>query len=150
MGKTDIRSFSVKSTCNLPVSWAIDPMDFADSPNISISPSFGTLPPGGATTISITFYSKDALVVNGKFAVRYSDAEGGIDVPARSTLRLFNVIAECYAIKAVSLTAGGEEEKGDEVDYGVVRVGDYAHQTGIFKHAIDHFCRDLTFSQLKW
>lgn len=129
IGKTDIMTFTMKNTCNLPVTYIIDPMEFQDSPNITVSPSSGILAPGVMVTLSVSFFSKEPILVNGKFAIKYSDVEGGLDDPQRISTRVFNVQAEAYNIQAVSLTSEGQEQGGHDVDFGVLRVGDFAHKT---------------------
>ena len=129
VGRTDIRSFTVTNTCDLPVALVIDPMDFTDSPNITISLATGSLAPGAMTTIVVTFFSNDPLIATGTFALKYADVEGGLFDSNRTTVRKFSVTAEAYKITAVSLTSAGEETGGNEIDFGVVRVGDYAHQS---------------------
>ena len=128
IGKTELRTFNVTNPCDLPVAYAIDLLDFVGSPNIGISPTSGTLAPGALATIAVTFFSNDPLEVKGMFTLRYSDVEGGLSEAARTTSRQFSVTAEAYKITAVSLTSAGQETGGYEVDFGVVRVGDYAHK----------------------
>jgi len=130
IGKTDIRSFTAKNTSALPVFWSIDPLSFLNSPNISISPSSGTLAPGAAVTISVTFFANEPIIVNGTFSVKYSDVEGGINDVSRTTTNTFQILAEAYNIQAVTLTATGQEAGGDDIKFGLLRVGDYAHQEG--------------------
>ena len=45
-----------------------------------------------------------------------------------TTIQVFRVVAEAYFIKTVSLTAEGQEPGGDEIDFGISRVGDISHQ----------------------
>ena len=73
VGKTDIRSFTIENTSDLPVNWIIDPEDFLDSTNIAISPDSGVLKAGQSATITISFFSQDPLVVDGKFLLKYVD-----------------------------------------------------------------------------
>ena len=117
-GKTDFRSFTVRNTCHLPVAWDIVLGDFADSPNIVISPSQGVIAVGATVTIMVTFSSRDPVMVNGKFSLRYSDAEGGLDSSTRVGTKQLKVVAEAYVITTVSLTAEGQEEGGNEIDFG--------------------------------
>lgn len=130
LGKVETRSFTIKNSCLLPVSWEIDPDEFADSPNVSIIPTSGVLQVGQSTTIVVSFSSPTALVLpGGKFFLKYSDGEGGLQAPARVLTKKFLLKAEAYFIKAVTLTAEGSDEKGNEVDFGLMRVGDYATQS---------------------
>ena len=75
IGKTETRSFTIKNTCLLPVAWEVDLGDFADSPNVSISPMSGTLPINSTLPIVVSFNSPDPLMLTGKFSLRYSDYE---------------------------------------------------------------------------
>jgi hypothetical protein len=62
--------------------------------------------------------------------VKYSDVEGGINDVSRTTTNTFQILAEAYNIQAVTLTATGQEAGGDDIKFGLLRVGDYAHQEG--------------------
>ena len=126
--KTDYRSFTVRNTCHLPVAWELNLGDFAESPNISISPVSGVLLVGASVTIVLTFTSLAPIMLNGLFSLRYSDNERGLASADRVGTRQFRVLAEAYVIKTVSLTAMGQEEGGNEVDFGISRVGDISHQ----------------------
>lgn len=128
INKTDTRQYEVQNTCLLPVAFEIDPGDFKDSANMTISPSSGIIPPGTALFIVLSFSSPEPLVVTGKFSMKYSDAEGGLQSSSRVGTKFFRATAEAYNIQAVSLTAQGQEEGGNEIDFGLMRVGDYAIQ----------------------
>eukprot|EP01034_Spumella_vulgaris_P022205 gene22205-28319_t len=130
IGKTDTRSFTIKNTSLLPVAWEIDAGEFLDSPYVTIEPMSGVLPINSELPIVVSFHSEEARMISGKFSFRYSDTEGGLTaVPSRVTTRSFRAVAEAYKIQAVSLTSAGLEERGSEIDFGLLRVGDYAVQT---------------------
>jgi hydrocephalus-inducing protein len=128
VGKTESRVFSARNLCELPVVWSIDMLDFGESTNIDITPKQGKLVPGADCTIVVSFTSEEPLEVTGKFVFKYGDAEGGLEVPDRTKTSELSIKAEAYKITAVSLTAAGEEEGGSEVDFGLMRVGDFASQ----------------------
>jgi len=129
INKTENRTFELKNTCLLPVTWEIDPGDFKDSPNVRITPMSGEIKVGATQVIKIEFTSPDPLMLTGKFNLKFSDAEGGLQSNTRVSTRKFAVVAEAYKITTVSLTATGSEEGGSEIDFGLVRVGDYAKQS---------------------
>jgi len=128
IGKTDFRSFTIQNTCHLPVAWQVGLGDFADSQTVIISPRDGVLAVGATTTIMVTFCSRDALLIDGQFSLKYSDTEDGLLSIDRVGTKVFRVVAEAYFIKTVSLTAEGQEPGGDEIDFGISRVGDISHQ----------------------
>ena len=85
----------------------------------------------GSQTITLTFASVLPLLIKGKFSIKFSDVEGGLQ-STRAITRTFTAQAEAYEIVAVSLSAEGKEGKndgGNEVNFGALRVGDYATQT---------------------
>jgi hypothetical protein len=127
--KNEIRSFTVKNTCTIPVAWEIVPEDFADHPNISFHPAAGVVPYNESVEVQVHFTSPEALMLTGKFSLKYADNEGGLQT-ARAIVKKFKVQAEAYSINAVTLSSAGSEVTGSsEVDFGLVRVGDYAVQT---------------------
>lgn len=127
INKTESKMFEVKNTCSLPVAWEIDLGDFKDSVNVDISPQSGTLPVNGAVNITISFTSPEPLEVNGNFSLRFSDTEKGLQTEDRVQVRNFKVNSEAYNIQYVTLESEGQEEL-NSIDYGIVRVGDYASQ----------------------
>jgi hypothetical protein len=112
----------------LPIAWEVYIGDFLASPNLSVYPLSGVVPVNGVQTVTLTFTSYTALMLTGKFSVRYSDTEGGLLGIERVLTRGFQVTAEAYTIQAVTLSALGSEEGGNEVLFGSMRVGDYAEQ----------------------
>jgi len=130
LNKSETRSFTIKNTTLLPIQWEIDLGDFKDSENITIAPMSGVLPIHTVEPVLITFTSPTPLMLTGKFSFRYSDNEGGLRAePTRIVATSFRVVAEAYQIIAVSLNSAGNELGGSEIDYGLIRVGDYAVQT---------------------
>lgn len=123
--RTELQTFTMKNTCLLPISWEIDPQDFKDSPNLTISPLSGVVEAGGSISIAVSFYSRDPLMLSGVFTIRYSDNENGLANESRVLQSKVNIQAEAYNIQAVSLTAKGEKEGGNEVSLGRIRVGDF-------------------------
>jgi hydrocephalus-inducing protein len=59
------------------------------------------------------------------------DSQDGLQsgVSSRIASKTFRVVAEAYKIIAVSLNSAGSEQGGSEIDFGLVRVGDYAVQS---------------------
>lgn len=130
IGKTETRSFTLKNLSTIPVAWEIIPEDFNESANISFSPSSGVISFDASANVDVLFTSAEPLILTGKFSLKFSDNEGGLLAPVRSIVKKFRVTAEAYQITAVSLTSDGQEKQGSsEVDYNLVRVGDYAVQT---------------------
>lgn len=129
INKTENRTFELKNTCMLPVTWEIDPGDFNESANVRITPMSGEIKVGATQVIKVEFTSLDPIMLTGKFSLKFSDAEGGLQTNSRVTTRKFAVVAEAYKITTVSLTGAGSEEGGSEIDFGLVRVGDYAKQS---------------------
>ena len=129
IGKSAVRSFEVKNTSLLPVSFEIGLGDFENSKNISISPSSGVIQPNVTLTLNVTFTSEEPILLDGKFTFRFSDSEGGLAAnnPARIGVRNMRCVAEAYKIQIASLSADGAGET-DEIDFGLLRVGDYASQ----------------------
>ena len=123
--RTELQTFLMKNTCLLPVSWEIDTLDFKESPNLTISPLSGVIEAGDSVSIAISFYSREPLQLTGQFNIRYSDNENGLVNETRVHNHKMNVLAEAYDIRAVSLTSKGNEEGGNEVNLGRVRVGDF-------------------------
>lgn len=129
LSKQETRPFKIKNTCTIPVAFEVLPEDFLDSPNISFSPASGVVGYGESLELQITFTSPEALMLSGKFSLKYADNEGGLQT-SRAIVRKFRVQAEAYAITAVTLSSSGSEMRGtSELDFGLVRVGDYAVQT---------------------
>jgi hydrocephalus-inducing protein len=130
IGKTETRSFSLKNTSSIPVAWEIIPEDFQDSKNISFSPTSGIVAYDTTMNVDVLFTSPEAQMLSGKFSLKFSDSEGGVNTATRTTVKKFRVVAEAYQITAVSLNSEGKEQKGSsEIDFGLLRVGDYAVQT---------------------
>ena len=130
LNKSETRSFTIRNTTLLPIQWEIDLGDFKKSENITIAPMSGILPINTVEPVLITFTSPTPLMLTGKFSFRYSDNEGGLRAePTRVVTTSFRVVAEAYQIIAVSLNSAGNELGGSEIDYGLIRVGDYAVQT---------------------
>jgi hypothetical protein len=146
LGKSDTRTFTVKNEAALPAAWKLVLGDFSDSELLEFRPREGQLAVGEEATISLTFSSPDAHVLSGNFRLGFTDIEGGFNldyegpgaaiatalsggVSTRQTWKTLSVSAEAYKVTAVSLTAEGGEEGGNEVDFGLVRVGDQAKQT---------------------
>ena len=125
--KSDTRTFEVKNTSLMPVAWELDTGDFAGSENMSFFPLSGVLPVSGSQTITLTMTSPEPLLVTGKFGLKFSDNERGL-AEGRAIVRSFRAVGEAYKIQAVSLNAEGKEEGGSEVDFGTLRVGDFASQ----------------------
>ena len=128
INKTEFKTFTVKNSSLLPVSWNIDLGDFADSENIVISPDQGVIPVGGMIEISVSFTSPEPLVLEGGFSLKFSDNENGLQNADRVGVRNFKVKTEAYHIQSVALNAEGQEDGGESIDYGILRVGDYASQ----------------------
>eukprot|EP01038_Epipyxis_sp_PR26KG_P004323 gene4323-6124_t len=128
IGRTDTRSFTIKNTCLLPIAWEIDLLDFKGSSNVSVSPMSGVLNINESLPIVVSFTSPEAQMLTGKFVLRYSDNENGLSSQNRVVSTTFRAVAEAYKIQAVSLTAAGQESGGTELDFGLLRVGDYAYQ----------------------
>ena len=129
INKIENRTFELKNTCLLPVTWEIDAGDFKESTNVRITPMSGEIKVGGSQVIKVEFSSPDPLMLTGKFSLKFSDAEGGLQTNTRVSIRKFAAVAEAYKITTVSLTAAGSEEGGSEIDFGLIRVGDYAKQS---------------------
>eukprot|EP01033_Poteriospumella_lacustris_P008315 gene8315-5998_t len=128
--KNEIRSFTIKNTSTIPVAWEILPEEFENSPNVSFHPAAGVVPYNESMEIQVHFTSPEALMLTGKFSLKYADNEGGLQSATRAIVKKFKVQAEAYSINAVTLSATGSEVTGSsEVDFGLVRVGDYAIQT---------------------
>eukprot|EP00606_Chrysophyceae_sp_TOSAG23-5_P000584 GSChrysophyteH2.ASY1.ANO1.693.1 assembled CDS len=128
VGKTDSKSFTVKNTSYLPVAWEIDLGSFKDSANVTISPDAGVIPVNGEAEVTVSFTSPEPIVLEGDFKLKFSDAENGLSTEDRVGVRDFKVLTEAYDIQSVALNAEGQEENGSAIDYGIVRVGDYASQ----------------------
>ena len=128
VNKTDSKSFTVKNTSYLPVAWEIDLGDFKDSANVTISPDSGVIAVNSEVEVTISFTSPEPLMLEGGFKLRFSDNENGLTTTDRVGVRDFKMIAEAYNIQSVALNAAGQEEDGSSIDYGIVRVGDYASQ----------------------
>ena len=129
INKVENRTFEIKNTCLLPVTWEIDAGDFNESPNIKITPMSGEVKVGSTQVIRIEFTSPEPKMLSGKFSLKFSDAEGGLQTNTRVSVRKFAAVAEAYQITTVSLTSTGSEEGGSEIDFGLVRVGDFAKQS---------------------
>ena len=147
LNKTDVRTFEVRNTCLLPVAWEINPDDFVDSQHVTLAPTSGVLAVGASSAISVSFTSQTAMILEGKFTFRYSDVEGGLQAAERVKTRTMKVTAEAYSIQAVTLTSEGGEEGGNEVDFGLMKVGDYAAKSvrmgnkGKYKIGFNVTCR---------
>jgi len=128
VNKTDSKSFIVKNTSFLPVAWEIDLGDFKESANVTISPDAGVVAVNSEVEVTISFTSPEPLVLSGGFKLRFSDNENGLASSDRVGVRDFKMKAEAYKITSVALNAEGQEEDGGSIDYGIVRVGDYATQ----------------------
>ena len=131
VGKMETRSFPMTNTSLLPVAFEVMLGDLAESKNMSVFPLSGVIPVNGVQLITLTFSSIAPLLLTGKFSIRYADNEGGLNT-SRALTRGFAATAEAYEIQAVSLSAEGKEGKndgGNEVNFGALRVGDYATQT---------------------
>eukprot|EP01041_Mallomonas_annulata_P003640 gene3640-7257_t len=128
LGKVEVRTIEAKNTSLLPVAWVVDLGEFKDSDTVTIFPLSGLLSPGATVTISLSVTANAACIIGGKFSFKYSDAEGGLLATERIQTKTMRVMAEVYKIQAVSLTATGAEEGGNEVDFGLLRVGDYVPQ----------------------
>ena len=128
VNKTESKSFTLKNTSFLPVAWEIDLGDFKGSANVSITPDSGVIPVNGAVEISVNFTSPTPLLLTGGFKLRFSDNENGLTTTDRVGVRNFKVITEAYNIQSVALNADGQEQDGGSIDYGIVRVGDFATQ----------------------
>ena len=129
IGKTELRTFQIKNTSLVPVAWEVLAEDFETSSNIKISPMSGVVAFNSTSEVTVAFSSPDPLMLTGKFSVKLADAEGGLN-SARAIVRKFRAVAEAYKITAVSLNAEGKELMGtSEMDFGLIRVGDFAVQT---------------------
>jgi hypothetical protein len=128
VNKTESRSFQVTNTSLLPIAYLVDAGDFKDSANMAISPLEGVIPANSTIPITLSFTSPAPLMLTGKFSMRYSDAEGGLTTKDRVGTKGFRAVAEAYKITAVSLTVDNKEDGGSEIDFGLLRVGDYASQ----------------------
>ncbi|RYH22951.1 hypothetical protein EON65_18485, partial [archaeon] len=129
LNKVETRSFKLTNTSLVPVAWTILPESFQDSPFISFSPASGEVAYNASVDITISFVSPDARLLSGNFSLKFADHEGGLDT-ARSVTKKFRIVSEAYSINAVSIKSDGQEATGSsEVDFGLVRVGDYATQT---------------------
>jgi hypothetical protein len=126
--KVETRSYQVANSSLLPVAFAVDLGDFKDSVNMSIFPLEGVIPANTTIPITLSFTAPNPLMLTGKFSMRYSDAEGGLLSKERVGTKGFRAVAEAYKITAVSMTFEGKEEGGSEMDFGLLRVGDYATQ----------------------
>ncbi|CAE7845488.1 HYDIN, partial [Symbiodinium microadriaticum] len=98
IGRTEMRVFTLKNTSLLPVAWEIDPGDFAESPNVTISPLYGVAGPHASVNISVSFFSAEPRVCTGIFSLKYSDNEGGLVDNRVKTYKL-GVEAEAYDIR---------------------------------------------------
>ncbi len=128
INKTEFKTFTISNTSLLPVSWKIDLGDFAESENIVINPEQGVISVNGSTEISVSFTSPEPLVLEGGFSLKFSDNENGLNYADRVSVRNFKIRSEAYNIMSVALNAEGHEDGGESVDFGILRVGDYATQ----------------------
>lgn len=129
LNKTENRTFLLTNTSLVAVAWEIGPESFADSPFISFNPLRGEIACNSSVEVTVSFKSSDARLLSGNFSLKYADTEGGLN-DNRAVTKRFRVVAEAYSINAVSIKGNGDEITGSsELDFGLVRVGDFASQT---------------------
>lgn len=83
IGKSDNREFTIRNTSLLPILYEINLGDFTDSQYLIIAPISGTLPVNGEQVVTLSFTSPTPHMLSGNFSVKYSDIEGGLQIPAR-------------------------------------------------------------------
>jgi hypothetical protein len=127
LGKIESKKIGMQNQSFIPVAYEI----VCDDPLVSFNPSSGLLQPLSSGEVKISFYSTTSTLLNSQFTIRYSDSEGGLKNDTidaqRGGIQKFSLYGEAYFIKAVSFTADGREG-GDEIDFGLLRVGDIASQ----------------------
>jgi hypothetical protein len=83
IGKSDVRTFEIRNTSSLMVAWEIILNDFTESLYLNITPLKGIIAVNCSQSVTLSFSSSMPCMLVGKFSVRYSDIEGGLEVPAR-------------------------------------------------------------------
>ncbi|CAM9222413.1 unnamed protein product, partial [Heterosigma akashiwo] len=120
LGRSEQQEFALRNPTHVPVVWRLDLAALEGLAEFRLTPTEGTVAPGGAARVSVFFNALADAEFEKEVGVEYADPESGFEVAERVRRAPLKLRAEAYRIKAVAF----EEEDGSNdnaLNFGTVR-----------------------------